>query len=90
MLHVLRDTTGQALHKVAVVQPRPDRPPRALCGLCGWSETADPPGDTPKRALSHASTWNDRHRGRCFIAAAPASPAAAVSTPTMPPCSSTT
>ncbi|RSM68708.1 hypothetical protein DL991_41300 [Amycolatopsis sp. WAC 01375] len=53
MLHVLRATTGQALHKVAAVQPRPDEPPRALCGLCGWTETAAPPGNHAEaRALA--------------------------------------
>ncbi|OXM42775.1 serine/threonine protein phosphatase [Amycolatopsis thailandensis] len=73
MLHVLRDTTGRALHKVATVQPRPDEPPRALCGLCGWSETADPPGDhTEARSLAREhlhrpAEWPVFHRGRASL-----------------------
>lgn len=73
MLHVLRDTTGRALHKVAAVQPRPSEPPRALCGLCGWSETADPPGDhaearaLARQHLERPASWPVFHRGRASL-----------------------
>lgn len=49
MTTVIRDDAGRQLHKVTTRR----KPPSARCGLCGWSETADPPGGRAEaRALA--------------------------------------
>jgi serine/threonine protein phosphatase PrpC len=50
MTILARDHTGRPLHKVTTTR---STPPLARCGLCGWSEIADPPGGRAEaRALA--------------------------------------
>lgn len=69
MSNIARSNTGRVLHKTFTSRARSGHPPTALCGLCGWSETADPPGGPSEaRALAREHLawpldWPVFHRG---------------------------
>lgn len=70
MTSVIRaDRTGRVLHKVSTHRAGPHGHPIAICSLCGWSESADPPGGRAearalaRQHLNRPPDWPVFHRG---------------------------